>query len=155
MGAQDRQAVYREILQLKGQLHWNGDPDEEALALVQRWWSCVAASDWLGARVLLHDDATMHWVTSAEHFDDADAIVRVNEIYPSGWELTLQEVAVLADGRVHAVVEVRQDGQRFSGHSRAVVDAGKIRSFTEWWATHDSPPAWRTAETIGAYRRES
>lgn len=155
MDVQDRKAVYQEILQLKGRLRWEGDPDDEALEVVRRWWWCVAGSDWSSARALLHNDATMHWVTSAEHFDDANAIVRVNEIYPVGWTLSLQEVDVLTDGRVHAVVEVRQDGLIFSGHSRAVVEGGKIRSFTEWWATHESPPTWRTAEAIGAYRRES
>lgn len=126
----------------------------DGVAVVQAWWRLLEARDWAGARALLHDDAHMHWVTSGEHFDDADAIVRVQQVYPEGWSIHPHAFDALPGGRVHAIVEVRHPPMRFIAHSRCRVENGRIRDITEYWATVEAPPDWRTAEAIGAYRRE-
>jgi len=59
----------------------------------------------------------------------------------------------LADGRVHSVVEVTQAAQRFFANSRFRFDAAlRIVEVEEYWATVESPPAWRSAAAIGAYQ---
>ncbi|HSI57477.1 MAG TPA: hypothetical protein VLA16_07970 [Ideonella sp.] len=128
-----------------------------AVDAVHSLWALFQARDWAGARALLHDDATMHWVASGEHLLDADAIIKVNAIYPEGWSLHVISVDGLANGDVHSIVEVRHGESRFFANSRFQLDAGPgrlIRQITEYWATFEAPPAWRTAEAIGAYRRE-
>lgn len=124
------------------------------LALVQAWWRLLEARDWVAARTLLHDDAHMHWVTSGEHFDDADAIVRVQQVYPEGWSIHPLAFDVLPGGRVHAIVEVRHAPMRFIANSRCRVENGRIRDITEYWSTVEAPPDWRNAGALGAYRRD-
>lgn len=122
---------------------------------VRSLWANFQARQWEAARRFFRDDATMHWVASGEHLLDADAIVRVDQIYPEGWALRVIDVAPLMNGEVHSIVEVTQDGQRFYANSRFAFDSGaRIARITEYWGTFEAPPAWRTAEAIGAYRRE-
>lgn len=125
-----------------------------AVDTVQALWARFQARDWAGARQLLKDDAQLHWVTSGEHLEDADAVIRVQAIYPEGWTLLVHAVDALTNGQVHSVVEVRQDGQRFFANSRFRFEGGLIAEITEYWGTWEAPPAWRTAEAIGAYRRD-
>ncbi len=129
------------------------DDAEHHAALVRALWASFEARDWACARRLFADDACMHWPASGEHFDDADAIIRVNAIYPEGWTIHVHEVTPMLDGRVHSRVEVRHDGQRFFAHSLWSFAGARIVQVLETWATAEAPPAWRTAEAIGAYRR--
>lgn len=128
---------------------------EHRAAIVRTLWACFEARDWAAARALFADEAHLHWFASGEHFDDADAIIRVNAIYPEGWAIRVVEVTPMADGRVHSLVEVRQDGRRFVGHALWRFDAGRIADVHETWATAEAPPAWRHAAAIGAYRQEA
>lgn len=124
---------------------------------VRSLWACFQARDWVAARALLHDDATMHWVASGEHLLDADAIIRVNAIYPEGWSIQVISVDELVNGEVHSIVEVRYGEARFFANSRFGLDGdpiARIRRITEHWASFEAPPAWRTAQAIGAYRRD-
>lgn len=127
---------------------------EHRCALVRALWAHVQARDWAGMRALLHDDAVMHWPVTRERFEGGNLIVRVNSEYPQGWTLAVKAVDALADGRVHALVEVAQDGVTYFNHSRCRFDGARIAEITEHWATGDAPPAWRTAEHLGTgYRR--
>jgi GNAT superfamily N-acetyltransferase len=130
-----------------------GDAEHHA-AMVRALWACVEARDWSAARKLFNDDAQVHWFASGEHLLDADAIIRVNAIYPEGWAIDVREVTGMADGRVHSMVVVRQDGQRYIAHSLWRFAGGRIAHVHETWAAAEAPPAWRTAEAIGNYRRE-
>jgi len=129
-------------------------PHAAPLQVVESLWARLQARDWAGARALLHDDATLHWVTSGEHFDDADAIIRVNAIYPEGWTIRVIAVDAMANGDMHSIVEVTHPPQRFFANSRFTLKAGRIRRISEHWATFESPPDWRNAQAIGAYRRD-
>ncbi|MEK8053540.1 GNAT family N-acetyltransferase [Ideonella sp. DXS22W] len=128
-------------------------------ALVRCWWAHVQARDWPAARHLLADDAQLHWPASGEWLLDADAIVKVQAIYPEGWRITVLEVTPMCDGRVHSWVRVDQGETTFFAHTlwRLAGDADArpcIAGASETWATAEAPPAWRTAEALGAYRRE-
>ena len=122
--------------------------------VVHALWQRFEARDWRSARALLRDDAKLHWPTSGEHFDDADAAIRVQAIYPEGWSIRVIEVNALADERVHSVIEVTHGDQRFFANSLFRFDGELIAEVTEYWGTFEQPPAWRTAEVIGAYRRD-
>ncbi len=117
-------------------------------------WQRLEARDWVGARALLHDTATLHWVSSGEHFDDADAVIRVQALYPQGGSLRVVEVNPFADGRVHSLVEVTHGAQRFFANSLFRLEAGLIIDTTRYRAPFEAPPAWRTAQAIGAYHRD-
>ncbi|HSW05452.1 GNAT family N-acetyltransferase [Aquabacterium sp.] len=151
--------TYRSVIMLKpldaasAALH-EQDAEHHA-ALVRTLWACFEARDWAAARQLFADDARLHWVASDEYCDDADAIIRVNAIYPEGWTIQVHEVTPMADGRVHSMVDVRHGDQLFIAHSLWSFAAGRISALSETWATAEAPPAWRTAEAIGAYRRGS
>ena len=117
-------------------------------------WTRFEARDWVGARSLFADGATLVWHTSGERFLDADAIIRVNAIYPEGWVIRIVEVNPLCDGRMHSIIEVSHGAQRFLANSLFRFDAqGLIDKVDEYFATFELPPAWRTAEAIGAYER--
>ncbi len=126
---------------------------EHRCAVVRTLWAHMQARDWPAARAAYASDATMAWPCSGERFLDADAIVRVNAIYPEGWTLRIVEVAALADGRVYSVIEVTQGGQRYFANSIFCFAGGAIARVEEYWATVETAPAWRTAAAIGAYQR--
>ena len=123
-------------------------------ATVRALWASFQARDWAAARALLADDATLFWRASGEHLLDADAIIRVQVIYPEGWTLQVLQVTPMADGRVHSLIEVHHQGQVFLAHTLWRFRGALIVQGDETWATWETPPAWRTAEAIGAYRRD-
>lgn len=148
--------TYRSVIMVKP-LADNHPPHEDDAehhaAIVRTLWTCFEARDWAAARALFNDDAQLHWLASGEHLLDADAIIRVNAIYPEGWAIDVREVTPMADGRIHSMVVVTQDGQRYFAHSLWRFAAGRIAEVHETWATAEPPPPWRTAAAIGAYRR--
>jgi GNAT superfamily N-acetyltransferase len=148
--------AYRSVIMVKplAEPAPQSDDAEHHAALVRTLWACFEARDWTAARRLFNEEAQVLWFASGEHLLDADAIIRVNAIYPEGWTIDVREVTCMADGRVHSMVVVRQDGQRYIAHSLWRFAGGRIAHVHETWATAEAPPAWRTAEAIGAYRRE-
>ena len=75
-------------------------------------------------------------------------------IYPEGWSLRMLEATPMLDGRVHSAVEVRHGPQRFIAHTLWWFKGLLVAQADETWATAETPPAWRTAEALGAYRRD-
>ncbi len=126
---------------------------ENRCAAVERLWLAVEGRDWIAARGSLVDHCTMTWPASGERFLDADAVVRVNAVYPEGWALRVVEINALADGRVHSVIEVRHGRARYLANSLFHFDGAFIDGIDEYWATAEAPPAWRDAATLGAYER--
>lgn len=122
---------------------------------VEALWNHFQAREWPAARALLVDAAVLTWHASGERLLDADAIVRVNAIYPEGWQLAIVEVNPLHDGRVHSIVEVWHGSQCFLANTLFRFDGPLIDRIDEYWATFEPPPDWRTAATLGAYERFS
>ena len=133
----------------------SADDVEHRAAAVRCLWASFQARDWPCARARLADDASLYWRASGEHLLDADATIRVQAIYPEGWSLQLVQATPLADGRVHSLVQVRHGGQCFIAHTLFSFRGRLISHADETWATAEPPPAWRTAEAIGAYRRDA
>jgi len=123
-------------------------------ATVRALWASFQARDWAAARRFLADDATLFWRASGEQLLDADAIIRVQVIYPEGWTLHVVDVTPMADGRVHSLVEVRHGDACFLAHTLWRFRGALVVQADETWATWEAPPAWRTAQAIGAYRRD-
>lgn len=130
------------------------DPAHHA-ATVRALWASFQARDWTAARGFLADDATLFWRASGEHLLDADAIIRVQVIYPEGWTLHVVDVTPMADGRVHSLVQVRHGSTCFLAHTLWRFRGARVVHADETWATWETPPAWRTAQAIGAYRRDA
>lgn len=130
------------------------DDAEHRCALVRALWAHIQARDWASMRAAFRDDAVMRWPVTRERFEGADLIVRVNAEYPQGWSIAVKAIDALADGRVHALVEVTQDGVTYFNHSRCTFRGTRIAEATEHWATAEEPPAWRHAAAFGpGYRR--
>jgi GNAT superfamily N-acetyltransferase len=130
------------------------DPAHHA-ATVRALWASFQARDWVAARRCLADDATLFWRASGEHLLDADAIIRVQVVYPEGWALHVVDVTPMADGRVHSLVQVRHGSTCFLAHTLWQFRGPLVVHADETWATWETPPTWRTAEAIGAYRRDA
>jgi GNAT superfamily N-acetyltransferase len=126
---------------------------EHRCAQVRTLWAFIQARDWAAMRACFAEDAAMTWPCSGERFGDAEAIVRVNALYPEGWTVRVIEVAAMADGRVHSAVEVVHGAQRFFANSSYRFKLLRVAQIEEYWATAEPPPAWRTAAAIGAYQR--
>jgi hypothetical protein len=129
------------------------DTMRHQLASVRALWSSFEARDWSAARRLFADAATLTWHTSGERMLNADAIIRVNAIYPEGWNIRVIEVNALQDGRVHSIVEVKHPPNRFIANSLFRFEHNLISQIDEYWGTVEAPAQWRTAHTIGAYQR--
>jgi GNAT superfamily N-acetyltransferase len=125
------------------------DDTEHRCALVRALWAHVQARDWAGMRDAFTDDAVLHWPVTRERFDGADMIVRVNVEYPEGWTIAVKAVDAMADGRVHALVEVTHDGITFFNNARCSFRGTRIARAVEHWATAETPPAWRNAAAFG------
>ena len=123
------------------------------IATVRSLWALFQARKWATARRLFADTATLTWHTSGERMLNADAIIRVNAVYPEGWSLRVIEVNALQDGRVHSVVEVSHPPARFIANSVFRFEGERMAQVDEYWGTVETPPAWRTADVIGAYER--
>ena len=123
------------------------------LNAVRSLWTLFQARDWTTARALFADNAVMTWHASGERLLNADAIIRVNAVYPEGWRIRIVEVNALQDGRVHSVVEVSHPPGLFIANSLFRFDQERIVQVDEYWATVEAAPAWRTPERIGAYQR--
>jgi hypothetical protein len=126
---------------------------ENQLAAVHALWSSFEARDWPAARRLFADAATLTWHTSGERMFNADAIIRVNAIYPEGWNIRVIEVNALQDGRVHSIVEVKHPPNQFIANSLFRFEHNLITQIDEYWGTVEAPPEWRNAAAIGAYQR--
>ena len=126
---------------------------DNRIASVASLWASFQARDWAGARRLLTDDATLTWHASGERLLNADAIIRVNAVYPEGWGLQVLALNALQDGRVRSIVEVKHPPGRFIANSLFRFDGGRIAQVDEYWSTVEAPPAWRSAAAIGAYER--
>jgi hypothetical protein len=50
---------------------------------------------------------------------------------------------------------VQHGDQTFLAHTLWRFSGTLVVQVDETWATWEAPPAWRTAEAIGAYRREA
>ncbi|MFD2451166.1 GNAT family N-acetyltransferase [Ideonella paludis] len=124
------------------------DDAEHRCAIVRCFFASFQARDWLAARALLRDDARMHWLASEEHFDDADAIIRVNAIYPEGWRIHVHSVEATLAGGVISVIEVFHGDQRFYASSQFTFTQGLIAFIQEIWATREDhlhgvrPASW-------------
>ena len=123
------------------------------LATVRSLWDLFQARDWAGARALFADKACLTWHASGERLLDADAIIRVNAIYPDGWSLRVLALNAMLDGRVHSVVEVNHPPGRFIANSLFRFEGARIVEVDEYWGTVEAPPDWRTVAAIGAYER--
>jgi ribosomal protein S18 acetylase RimI-like enzyme len=140
-----------------GEGDWDIDylrlPQSEGVRAVRALWSAFQARDWTAARRLLHDDLQAVWWTSGERFAGADALIEVNARYPEGWTIHLVDVAMLRDGRVMAVVRVDQPPRSFFATSFYLTDDGLITAIDEYWATVESPPAWRSPGAVAGATR--
>ncbi len=126
---------------------------DNQLASVHALWSAFEARDWAAARRFFADNATLTWHTSGERMLNADAIIRVNAIYPEGWSIQVIEVNALQDGRVHSIIEVKHAPNRFIANSLFRFEQRLIAQIDEYWSTVEAPPDWRNAAAIGAYER--
>ena len=132
------------------------DAEEEMIDRIQTvrtLWECFESRNWAAARGLFAHDATLTWPASGERMLDADAIVRVQRIYPEGWHITVLEVNGLTDGRVHSIVAVDHAPNRFLANSLFRFDGTTIVAVDEYWGTVEAPPEWRNVQAIGAYER--
>ncbi len=143
---------YRSVLMVKALAEPapHAQDHEHRCALVRTLWAHVQARDWSGMRAAFADDAVMRWPVTGERFQGAELIVRVNAEYPEGWSIDVKAVDALADGRVHSMVEVPHGVQRYFAQSRFGFSGTRIVELIEHWAGAETPPAWRTAERLGA-----
>ena len=142
---------------MTGEGQWDIDyvrmPQSTAVRAVRALWAALQARDWSAARALLRDELQARWWTSGEQFDGADAFIEANARYPEGWTIHLVDLAALQDGRVMSVVRVDQPPDSFFATSFFLTDDGAITGVDEYWATLESPPAWRSPGAIaGALR---
>jgi len=142
---------------LTGEGEWDYDfvrmPLSTGVRAVRAWWQALQARDWERATALLRDDLQVLWWASGERFDGAAGFVDAQARYPEGWTIHLVEAAPLQDGRVVSVVRVDQPPQTYFATSFFHLEDGHIFAIDEYWATAETPPAWRIAAGLAGWRR--
>ena len=115
------------------------------LELVRRFWALYQDRRWCEVHTLLSPEAQCRWWATRECFEGAAAVVHVNAIYPEGWTIHLLELNPLADGRLHSLVRVDQDGRSFYANSFFTLEPGgeSIAEIDEYWADLQAAPDWR------------
>lgn len=127
---------------------------DEETNVVQSLWDTFGRKAWRDARALFHDDAILLWPVTRERIEGADGIIRVNEIYPTGWTIIPLRFTKLADGQVLSIVRVDHPPDSFFAVSVFELVEGRIRRVEEYWSTAEEPPNWRTPRAIPGYLRE-
>jgi len=116
----------------------------EGRAIVERFWSAMAANDFAAAGDLLHDDYLLDWPQSGERIRGRENFVALNRHYPAAGRWRITVLRLIADeGGVATEVAVT-DGQRAD---RAVTFSelrdGRIVRQTEYWSDGVEPAPWR------------
>lgn len=116
-------------------------------AIVRSLFDAMQARQWDRAAALLAPGLKVWWPVTDERFSGHN-FIEMQEAYPEGWSITVEEVLSVGD-RVAARVAVDQDGERFWCHGWYDVSAGRITSAVELWATQasETPPVWRRRHT--------
>jgi len=125
------------------------------LQVVRQLWTMMQARDWAGVRALLDDALVIDWWATGERIQGADTYVRLQAEYPEGWQIHLQGLQALQDGRVLSLVRVVHAPLQFLAQSLHRVRQGRIALGQEWWATCEAPPLWRTPERFPGLTRLS
>lgn len=128
-------------------------PAAQPLDVVRALWQHFQARNWVAARALLHDDATIDWPATGERLCGADVYIRANAEYPEGWTIHLLQLAALQDGRVMSAVRVDHPPGTFLAQSIFRVRDGRIKSGEELWAGCEAPPAWRAPHKLPGLQR--
>lgn len=117
----------------------------DSSTVVRSFFEAMQRRDWAGAASWLVPDVGVWWPTTDERFRGGDFLA-MQEAYPEGWEITVEEIVASAD-RVAARVAVDQDGERFWCHGFYTVAGNRITDGVDLWATEGSetPPEWRRA----------
>ncbi|WP_137939125.1 nuclear transport factor 2 family protein [Chitinivorax sp. B] len=123
------------------------------MQIVFELWRNIQNRDWVAAKLLLSPDVEMRWWSTGECFEGSDAVIHVNQVYPEGWTIIVQELNGLPDGRVHSLVRVDHAGHGvFYANSFFVLHKNLICRIDEYWSQLEEPPAWRRAQTLPGYR---
>lgn len=119
------------------------EPDRVVTAFFQ----AMQARDWARAASHLSDGLDVWWPATDERFTGS-RFIAMQEAYPEGWSIDLQEV-ISEGARVAARVAVDLAGERFWCYGWYLVENGLIIHAEELWATQgaEAPPAWRAQST--------
>lgn len=111
--------------------------------VVRQFFERMQARSWGDAAALLARDVRIEYTATGEVFEGS-AFIKMNEAYPAGWDLEVQEVIGSGD-RVAAQVTIRQGGETFWCAGFYTVTDGRIANGREHWVTERSEPAptWR------------
>jgi len=127
--------------------------DKSGESLVAGFWAAIQRRDWDEARRALHSQASMIWPVTAEKFNGADSIIRVNAIYPEGWSIDLNHISRLEDGRILTIVKVEHPPGAFFAISLFRLKQDLVEFIEEYWSTMEEPPDWRTSAAIPGLER--
>ena len=116
----------------------------DAVDVVRGFYEAMQARDWTRAGTFLAKNIEVRWPASKERFV-GNGFLDMQQAYPDGWTLTVQETMAQKD-RVVARVSVDQDGWRFWCTGFYRIRGDKIADADEYWVTEggDAPPEWRT-----------
>ena len=106
------------------------------------------------ARAMLAEDFEARWWTSSELFTTAQGFIEAQSTYPEGWSIRVIECARLDDG-AGVVADPRRPSafRLLLRHRSSVCRTGQIIAIDEYWATAETPPAWRDALDACGRRR--
>jgi ketosteroid isomerase-like protein len=115
---------------------------DEAAAL-RALWERFEARDWDGAGALLAEDVVLEWPQTRERLRGRANVLAMNQAYPEGWRIEVEEVWPAGPGRAVSRVRVPFQGSVEWCCSFATFRGGRIAHLVETWAPAQPAPAWR------------
>ena len=112
-------------------------------------WTAIIEQNAQMLRSLFHQDASIHWHCSNEHFT-VEEYIRANCEYPGKWRGNIERVESIGDLTI-LVGKILSCDTNDSLHvvSFIRVRNNKIISMDEYYGDDGPPPPWRLAKNIG------
>lgn len=116
---------------------------------IKKFWKAVLKQDEKEIRKYFHDDASIYWHCTNEHFTLDDYMI-ANCEYPGDWDGVIERIEMRNDDII-TVTLVYPKNKTYSFHvvSFLKIKQDKIIRMDEYWAGDDDAPQWRLDKHIG------
>lgn len=121
-----------------------------AIEVVRAFFESLERRDWSAVEACLSEYVSVWWPATLERFEGA-AFVAMNQAYPQGWAISVNEVVAQGD-RVAARVRVDHDEHAYWCFGFYTVTGGVIVSAIESWIEEgaEEAPDWRAPYRVPA-----
>lgn len=118
--------------------------NQDAVAVVRRYWALMASNDFASVGAVLADDFACEWPQSRERVRGRDNFARMNAEYPAHGRWAFEVHRLFGSGaEVVSDVDITDGVQQARAISFFTVEGGLVRRIVEFWPEPYPAPANR------------